>query len=260
MNHSFLSRVARAALCLSFLPFAVAGVGACTAADTGSEETHSTGRVSMALTAVSAGTTYRLADASFVIEGPTSTVLTSAEDPSVTVLTTELATGNYLSTLQGGWELERFNGVAFVPVQATLVSANPANFTIADGEVTNLVYQFNTDGTIVTIGTGWLSVSIQVTETGQGCSEFGEGCASGEWCAPRAVIGGEENVCLPVGTLAPGDACDGSEPCGRNAVCASLGTGTECIELCRIEDAGDVCPESGNVCNNTVSPDFGVCF
>jgi hypothetical protein len=260
MNRSVASKIARAALCLSVLPFAAVTLAACSAADTGSEETNTTGRVSMALTAVSGGTTYRLTSASFAIDGPTDTVLTSSADPSVTVLTAELATGNYTSTLQGGWVLERFNGVAFVPVQATLVSANPANFTIADGEVTNLVYQFNTDGTVVTIGTGFLSVSIEVTETAQGCTAFGDGCAAGEWCAPAAVGGGTQNICLPIGPLAAGAACDGTVPCGLNAVCASLGAAPQCVELCPLALAGNVCPASGNLCNGTVSPDFGACL
>lgn len=232
---------------------------ACMTATDGESET-TVGQVSLALTAVSGTTTYRLADATFDIEGPTATVLSSADDPSITVLTAELATGNYLSTLQGGWQLERFDGTAFVPVEATLVSANPADFTITDGQVTDLVYQFDTDGTIVTIGTGSLNISIDVNETTSGCTAFGEGCATDEWCAPGSVLESEENVCVPTGTLLVGEPCDGTINCVENALCAQISAdGPQCVELCPISELGNACA-SGGVCSDSGFADAGVCL
>jgi hypothetical protein len=157
------------------------------------------GTVSMQLTTNVGTTTYRLSTAVFTIGGgPTTTQLFSSDDPAETALTAELAVGDYTSTLEPGWVLERNEGGTFVAVPATLVSSNPVSFVITDGGVTNLAYQFNTPGATVTVGTGTLVISVGVTETGTclaGCdascvlTSTTSNCSEGFAATPLCTLG-----------------------------------------------------------------------
>ncbi len=238
-----------------------AGIVGCSVDSANSSEEASVGTVEMALSSSTATSTYRLFNASFVIDGPESTVLSSSEDPTETVLSATLQTGSYTSRLQPGWVLQRNDGGLWVSLASTLVTPEPAAFQIQDGATTNLVYQFQTDGTIITVGTGNLNVSINVTETGDlVCTAFGAGCAANEWCAPAGLIGNEP-ICIPTGTLPANAPCDGAAQCAPNTVCASIdGLNNTCIELCPSTSAGQACPGGGGICDPTLTPDFGICL
>jgi hypothetical protein len=238
-----------------------AGIVGCSVDSADSSEEASIGTVEMALSSSTATSTYRLFNASFVIDGPQSTVLSSSEDPTETVLSATLQTGSYTSRLQPGWVLQRNDAGLWVSLAATLVTAEPAAFQIQDGATTNLVYQFETDGTIITVGTGNLNVSINVTETGDSvCTAFGSGCAANQWCAPEGLVG-PETVCLPTGPSPANSPCTQVQDCAANTVCASIdGVNNTCIELCPITSGGQVCPGGGGICEITFSPDFGICL
>jgi streptogramin lyase len=120
------------------------------------------GTIQMALVTSAGDVTYRLHAARFVVSGPTAIILDSEVQPEATRLSATLASGTYSINLEGGWDLGRQDGANFVQVQATLVSVNPTNFRIATGGVTDLAYQFRTDGGVITIGNGTLNVSIEV--------------------------------------------------------------------------------------------------
>jgi hypothetical protein len=233
-------------------------VVACSAQPDGQEEASSSGTVSMALSTVTNGTQYRLHGATFTIAGPTATQLVTSDDPAQSVLTATLDVGSYTATLQSGWVLERSDGTSFVPVDATVVSANPATFQITDGGTTNLTYQFNTNGTIITIGTGTLNLSISVTETAAICTVLGAGCSAGNWCAPASIAGGT-NVCVGAGPLAVGEACDATVGCVANALCGDIGAGTVCLMLCSHDQIGAACAGAGT-CTEVGYPDFGLCL
>jgi hypothetical protein len=53
-----------------------------------------------------------------------------------------------------GSTLQRNDGGSFVNVQATLVSPNPTPLAVTDGGTTSLVYRFETDGTVISTGSG----------------------------------------------------------------------------------------------------------
>jgi hypothetical protein len=143
------------------------GSGACSSGKTppATGKGADSGGLRMALTAIANGHTYRLRQATFTISGPTSTVLETETQPDAPALTAMLDVGSYSVTLSGPWFLEREDASGPVHVDATLTSPNPATFTITAGATTGVPFQFSTDGTAVTIGTGMVSVTTVVTET-----------------------------------------------------------------------------------------------
>ncbi len=159
---------------------AAASVGGCSSrADPSSEAQN--GAVSMQLTGQTNGNSYRLRNARFDVSGPTMTVFDSETDLTLTTLNATLSTGNYTITLEPGWSLEKLIDGTFQVVDATLTSPNPQSFQILGGATTNEAYQFSTNGTVVTIGSGQLDLSIGVTENG--------GCQSPDW-----TLGGTPDV------------------------------------------------------------------
>ncbi|HVJ14832.1 MAG TPA: hypothetical protein VM686_05305 [Polyangiaceae bacterium] len=225
-----------------------------------SEDEAKTGSVSMALSSVTNGTEYRLSNAVFQIDGLVSTSLQSSDMVGETVLSAVLPVGGYTSSLASGWVLQRNDGGTFVNVQATLVSQNPVAFQVNEGSSTSLVYQFDTDGTIISIGSGSLDISIAVNETGTpaACTPFGAGCAASEWCVPGALFGAPDQ-CVQTGPLQPGDACDGTVGCGMNQLCGDIGLGNQCLELCSGSTFGQPCPGGGGVCTDFGDPTVGLC-
>ena len=145
------------------------------------------GTLAMALTAQTNGTTYRLRNGMLQITGPTDLTVSTETDPNLSVLATTLGTGNYSIELLDGWALEQLDssGVG-TTVEASLISSPVVNFEILANSTTSVLYQFQTNGVIVEIGTGTLSVSIDVVETtgSVGACDFilQTGCVSGEGC------------------------------------------------------------------------------
>ncbi len=232
-------------------------------AEGGDQEATARGTVSMALSTITNGTEYRLSNAVFQINGVVSTSLASSNDPMEVVLSATLPVGSYTSSLANGWSLQRNDGGTFVNVQATLVSANPASFDILDGAATPLVYQFDTDGTIISIGAGQLDISIGVNETNTvACTAFGAGCdPAAQWCAPAVLFGGGDNQCVPTGSLQSGQACMNPFDCTFNTICGDIGDGqgSICHELCPAANFGAPCAFGGGVCTSIGDPTTGLC-
>jgi sugar lactone lactonase YvrE len=124
----------------------------------------------MALVSSANGHTYQLRHATFLITpaGGFSNpiILDSETDPTATALSTMLDAGSYTVLLADGWSLERQDPGGAVTVVATLTSPNPAAFTVTTGATTSVAFQFLTDGSIITIGEGTVSITTQVTEVG----------------------------------------------------------------------------------------------
>jgi hypothetical protein len=222
----------------------------CSSADAPAE--HAYGTVVMALTSQVNGTTYRLRNAAFDVTGPTTTLLDTEQNPDLPVISTTLATGSYSISLRSGWALQRLNAGTYEPVQATLVSANPANFEIISGSTTAVVYSFQTDGTIVDIGTGTLALSIDVTNTGSGgggdnCSVVTQaGCAAPLACYP--LFDGT-SVCAGAGSAVTGAPCQFINDCAAGGFCAQVGETPTCIAGCGLDGTGSPCP-AGTLCSD----------
>ena len=129
-----------------------------------------TGTFRLSLVASANGHTYRLRHARFAITPApgfgTPTILDSETDPAATALNATLDAGSYTVLLADGWSLERQGPGVPVTVVATLTSPNPAGFDVAVGATTSVAFRFVTDGSVVTIGQGMVSISTQVTEVG----------------------------------------------------------------------------------------------
>lgn len=126
------------------------------------------GQVSVRLRAQANGITYRLSGAAFDVTGPESVTLSTDDASNASSLQHTLDAGSYSISLRDGWELQRQSPVddEFDAVNAELVSPDPVSFNIVNLETTNIVYAFETDGTLVTLAEGNLDVTIQITNTG----------------------------------------------------------------------------------------------
>jgi hypothetical protein len=131
------------------------------------EEANEAGNVSMQLSTTAAGVTYRLRDATFTVTqaGSTVTTISTEDDPTVTSVQRTLAVGGYSINLASGWRLEKQTATGFQTVSAQLASPNPVTFTITSGQSTPVAYAFQTDGSVVVIGNGTLTLTIGVTDT-----------------------------------------------------------------------------------------------
>lgn len=135
------------------------------------------GTIKLALQSTPAGgKVYRLRNARFAITGPTTTTLATpapAVNDSDLSLRATLISGNYSILLQPGWKLWRIasDGSEGI-VDAQLVSVNPVEFQVTNGNETTVVFSFRAvdDGT-VSFGSGSALVMIDVTEGtgGGGC-------------------------------------------------------------------------------------------
>jgi hypothetical protein len=128
--------------------------------DAQSTDVPKTGTLSLALQATpGSGKTYRLRSARFDISGPTTTSLTTptpAVNDGGLVLRATLLSGNYSMLLQPGWKLWRIasDGSEGI-VNAQLVSANPTEFRVTNGNETPVVFSFRViDDGPVTFGSG----------------------------------------------------------------------------------------------------------
>jgi hypothetical protein len=119
-----------------------------------------TGSLTLALTSQAAGVSYRLVDARFALEGPESKGFASSEEDDVNV---ELLPGSYTLELLPGYRLVRTDDDARNPVQASLLSENPAPLLVEAGTTTEVALQFElADGTQVSNQRGTVSVGLDL--------------------------------------------------------------------------------------------------
>ncbi len=100
------------------------------------------------------------------------------------------------------------------------------------------------------------------------CDPYNQGngdCLSDEGCYiyvdyPPEPCGQEVYgaLCLPAGPGGQGDPCNGAQECGGGFVCVVTGSGTQCVELCELDQIG-VCP-SGLICEPIDVEGFGGCL
>src|SRR5205085_12290989 len=82
-----------------------------------------------------------------------------SSNPTGGDLTASLAVGRYSVTLLEGWQLERVDPASgLVPVDARLLSPNPATASILSGQTTAVSFQFQTSGAAVTFGPGMIDI------------------------------------------------------------------------------------------------------
>jgi hypothetical protein len=89
------------------------------------------------------GAVYRLRDAVITVTGPGSIkVFNTEDDPSRTELSASVSTGSYSAQLRDGWRIEHVDGLSSTTVPATLLSGNPAQFTVSSEQRTSVPLRF----------------------------------------------------------------------------------------------------------------------
>jgi hypothetical protein len=163
------------------------------------------GVVRLPLTA-SVGANNYVLSGTFVITnstGVTTTLSTSASQTAATLMTT-LAVGQYTVTLLPGWQLSLVaaNGTT-TPITASLISPVTQSVTITNQQNTIVTYQFNSNGTVIQLGQGQMTIQIGVTESAGGATSAGGapsvgGTAAGGTPATggTAAIGGSTAACV----------------------------------------------------------------
>jgi hypothetical protein len=197
--------------------------------------------------------TYRLAAVLAVTGAQGVTTLSTTGDEAV--LTTTFPAGQYDALLQSFTLLKDDGTGTFHPVTATATSDHQA-FTIFAHSTTTISFQFETNGVLVPLGSGNLSVTFGVTEIPDVCTVFGPGCADGSWCAPPALTG-QPIACIPAGTTPLGSACASPSECPATATCHDFGRGPVCAALCAPSDFGAPCTTGGSCVQ--ADPAFGLC-
>lgn len=162
----------------SILTFAVMPAGCVADAPDDAEQASDVGSLRLALTGTSAsGATYRLSNAWFDVYGPTARSLYTSDDSPV--LTEVLPAGAYDVTLHPGWLLERRTESGYQRVTAVLTSPNPASVLIGEGATSTVVFQFQADGDVVSVGEGTLDILIGIDETTGPREDTAAACGNG---------------------------------------------------------------------------------
>jgi hypothetical protein len=243
------------ALRASMVCWSVVAVVACgTAADDQQREEQS-GTLTLPLRMTAGEHVYRFSYFQVYIY-PYGTFLSSTDDPAETALTAQLPTGQHQASLWS-WALERDDGLGnFVPVSADLVSSSYVGFEILNGSTTTVSFQFETDGEIITMGSGGLTVQAKIAERAPVCVPLGSDCGDGLWCPPSELTGAPL-ACRYAGAVEVGAACDGPADCVANSSCIDFGAGPVCAALCSNSELGSACP-SGGSCEAS-GREYGVC-
>ena len=237
---------------LALSPLTFVATGCASAPERGSAEHVATGTLNLPLVTTVSGHTYRLTGYIYYNGAAFGQLFLGDE----TELSATLPTGNYSAYLEY-YSLERLDDQGnYVPVQATLVSSNFQSFTIYNLASTTISFQFQTDGLIVTVGSGNLHVAVDVTEVPPTCTILGSDCASGLWCAPPELTG-EPLACIGAGSTATGAACKSPADCVANTSCFDLGAGPVCADLCAPAAFGAAC-SGGGTCTKA-GTDYGIC-
>jgi hypothetical protein len=240
----------------SCLPASALLSTACSSAPNPREHPATTGSVTLPLTTVTGGATYRLENVFMEFFGPSFATLneTNADEA---VLSTTLQTGSWQADLVN-FTLKKKDGQGnFMPVIASL-EQNLVPFTIFNGTTTTLVFRFQTDGVIITVGSGQINVVAAVDQVPPVCTVLGSNCTPGTWCAP-ADLTGAALACIAAGATTVGQPCSASSDCVANAACFESGTGPVCAALCASSDFNAPCA-LGGVCVPAASgSDYGIC-
>lgn len=250
IRSAFLRTVIASVLCCSMGPLT-----ACSATPKDHEAAEQAGTLSLPLSVKVGDHVYRFSYFQVYVY-PDYAFLSSSGDASETMLTTQLRTGQHQAWLLS-WALERDDGQGnFAPVNATLVSSSSVSFEILNGSTTTVSYQFETDGQIITVGSGGLAVTAKIAETAPVCEPLGTSCGDGLWCPPSELTGAPL-ACRYAGSVELGAACGSPADCVANSSCIDFGSGPVCAELCSASEFGASCKDGGTC--TAAGREYGAC-
>jgi hypothetical protein len=244
--------IARVGLAIGLMSSALFAT-ACSSAPVSEQDEAANGTLSLPLLATAGAHTFRL-EGSMYVSGPLFAYLDLSGDAEM--VSTVLPAGNY-STHLYWWALSRDDGFGnFVPVDATLISSNSPSFSIFNQTTSTISFQFETDGQLVSVGSGSLQVAVDVNESPGVCTPLGSDCPAGTWCAPPELTGAPLS-CISEGPVALGEACSSPSDCVGEASCFDFGAGARCTALCSSVEFGQTCADGGLCTPQGV--DYGVC-
>jgi len=239
----------RTLLALAAIPLVA---NACSS-DASTQPDAAVGTFSMPLVTTANGHTYRLTGYISIYGSSYDEIYLGDE----TEVSRRLPTGDYAAYLYY-YRLERLDEDTgrYEHVSANLVSSSYQPFTIYDRATTTVAFQFETDGVVITVGSGELVVNIGVTEVPPACAILGDDCPSGTWCAP-AELTRQPISCVQAGPKAVGEACNDPVECAANSSCYEFGAGPLCTALCEPADFGSACA-GGGTCT-AAGATYGIC-
>ena len=218
---------------------------------------------------------YRLRGAVFDIKDPAQMLVASLDSessPQSFSLEVALAQGTYSLSLRDGWWIERSAADAGVgeTISASLLTANPLEFEVRNGLVTNVVYSFTTEQGVITFGSGsvdtGVSVSVRVSPTAPSgsCSVLEPaGCPAGQTCLYAGD--GARTYCAQPGLVAVGSECS-AEQCVAGAQCLALDPEhpelRTCVQYCSPASSACSCQATAQnaavgICTGTSTADAG---
>jgi hypothetical protein len=201
----------------------------------------------MRLVSVAGGVAYRLRSAVFEFSGPVRQRFNSDDESEAVMLYGTLQVGSYSVLLRDGWTLERDDAEGYEPVEARLVSPNPADVNINLSDTAVVAYEFETAAGRVTFNVGNYALSIGVSDP-EVCPVGGQDLLvdDGNPC----TIDRCANGVLTHSPAADGTACDDRNACTAIGSCrAGACADGEPLSLPELDRCGQArCePETGNI-------------
>ncbi|MBV1857719.1 MAG: hypothetical protein KUG77_04845 [Nannocystaceae bacterium] len=202
------------------------------------------------------GNYYRLRYGSIEVSGPTFIFLDTELEPGTTeYITADVPTGDYTLLLQPGWAVEQWDPISdvAVPIEARLISDNPASATVSELSTTLVTYTFYVEGVgPISLGDGGLAVDVDFDPTPPVCDPNVQSCANGMSCV-LVDFDTPAFECGPEGLSSPYSPCYGAFDCEMDHACAPdtenfhcglFGTDC-CIPMCDL--SAPACP-NGESC------------
>ncbi|HKO47198.1 MAG TPA: hypothetical protein VJV79_05720 [Polyangiaceae bacterium] len=172
--------------------FGVVGLSGCSGAGGDEGDSKALGQIGLPLTTQGAsGVTYRLRNATFVVQGqsysyvdaagaggtsgnPGTVIVSSETNPNASNISLSLEEGYYNVRLLPGWSMEKATSAGAQPVEATLLSAASQWLYVSRQSTSWAEYSFGIGGREIWLN-GKLNITIGVQETPQGAGGEGPG-------------------------------------------------------------------------------------
>ncbi len=201
------------------------------------------------------GNYYRLRSGFIDVTGPIFVTFDTEMEPNTTeYLTLDVPTGNYDLQLQPGWWVEQwdpFSDLAF-PIEARLISENPASATVTELSTTIVTYTFYVEGVgPISLGDGDLAVDVEFDTDPPICDPNAQDCVNDLACF-LTDLGSAQFECGPEGFNAPYQECYSAFDCEMDHACVPITENFNCafgIDCCvpTCELAAPACP-NGESC------------
>lgn len=168
------------------------------------------------------GNYYRLRSGSIDVSGPTFVTFDTEVDPNTTeYISMDVPTGDYTLQLQPGWWVEQWEPLSdqSFPVDAFLISENPASATVSELSTAIVTYTFYVQGVgPISLGDGDLAVDVEFETDAPSCDPNAQDCVNGLSCT-LTDFASAEFECGPDGFTPSYLDCYGAFDCEMDHAC-----------------------------------------